>query len=82
MRRRIMGASCVHGRVGAFYALCAGEGNQILQHYTSTSAEKICGHSMRIHQYLRKGLLLKGVVVCLGKRWDTVGEWVRIIRNL
>src|SRR5439155_3555299 len=31
IRQRVMEASCVHGRVGAFYALRAREGNQILQ---------------------------------------------------
>jgi hypothetical protein len=29
---------------------------------------------MTIHQSLRKGLLVKGVMMCLGKRSDTVGE--------
>jgi hypothetical protein len=29
IKRRVIVASCVHGRVGAFYAPCAGDGNQI-----------------------------------------------------
>jgi hypothetical protein len=40
-----MEASCVHGQVGAFYASCAGEGNQILQMKLSQSVESIHGHS-------------------------------------
>jgi hypothetical protein len=37
--------SYIHRCVGAFYAPHAGEGNQILQYYTSKSVEKIYGHS-------------------------------------
>jgi hypothetical protein len=48
MMRRVMGASCIHGRVGAFYAPQVGEGNQILQDYTSKSVEKIRGHSIQV----------------------------------
>jgi hypothetical protein len=43
---RVMGASCGHGRVGAFYAPRAREGKQMLQHYTSKSVEAIRGHSI------------------------------------
>jgi hypothetical protein len=35
----------MHGRVGAFYAPYAREGNQILQHCTSKSVDTIRGHS-------------------------------------
>src|SRR5882724_4368170 len=31
MVQRVIGASCVHGRVGAFYTPCAGERNHIVQ---------------------------------------------------
>ena len=40
-RRCVMVASCVHGRVGAFYAPCAGDGNQILQMKSVISVEPI-----------------------------------------
>src|SRR5215216_6588349 len=33
--RRVIKVSCGHGRVGTFYALSAGEGNQILQNKPS-----------------------------------------------
>jgi hypothetical protein len=45
MVRRVMGASCVHGRVGAFYAGRAGEGNQILPMKRFTSKETIRGYT-------------------------------------
>ena len=44
-RRYVMAASCVHGRVGAFYTPCAGDGNQILQMKSVTSVESIPGHT-------------------------------------
>src|SRR5262249_29999812 len=43
--RRVMGASCVHGCVGALYAPCAREGNQMLQMNLFTSVEKVRGHT-------------------------------------
>jgi hypothetical protein len=46
-QRCVMGASCVHEHVGAFYAPCAREGKQILQMKPFTSVEKIRGHSNR-----------------------------------
>ena len=45
--RHGMGASCVHGRVGAFYARRTGEGNEILQVKSSKSVELIRGHSIQ-----------------------------------
>ena len=45
--RHGMGSSCVHGRVGAFYARRTGEGNEILQVKSSKSVELIRGHSIQ-----------------------------------
>jgi hypothetical protein len=42
---RVIGASGVHGRVGAFYAPYAREGNQILQMKPFTSVDTIRGYA-------------------------------------
>jgi hypothetical protein len=44
MVRRVMGASCIHGRVGAFYAPRAREGKQIVPMQSFASVESISGH--------------------------------------
>ena len=50
-RRHVMGASRGHGCVGAFYALRAGKGNQILQINCFKSVEKIRGYSSAVVPY-------------------------------
>jgi hypothetical protein len=45
IRRHGMIASWVHGRVGAFYARRAGEGNEILQIHLCKSMEHIPGYT-------------------------------------
>jgi hypothetical protein len=52
----------VHGRVGAFYALYAGEGKQILQHDTSKSVETMRGYTTRqTHRRAEAGGDTKGM---------------------
>ena len=49
--------------MGAFYALYAREGYQILQHYTSKSVETIRGHTSAAHVLARRVAVLGEEVV-------------------
>jgi hypothetical protein len=63
MARRMIGASYMHGRVGIFYAPCAGEGKHILQHYTSKSVDTIRGHSTELHTLLPSAQIVAGLLL-------------------